>query len=76
MSDEAEQKRIAMETHSAERVDRAGQLESIVLAFNHLAVESENRKKISDLQQKELDDKEEADKLEELFQQMKQRQGL
>lgn len=76
LGEEIEAKRTLMEKHSAESTNASEQLASIISAFNNLAVESENREKISQLQQKELDDKEEADKLEELFQLMKQRQGL
>ena len=76
MSEEAEQKRLAMASQSLEYIDPATQLAAIIEAFNAVAVESGKRATISQLQQKELNEKEEASKLEELFQQMKQRQGL
>ncbi len=76
MSEEAEQKRISMESQAIDSVDPATQIASIIQAFHNVVVESGNRATISQLQQKELDEKEEASKLEELFQQMKQRQGL
>ena len=50
--------------------------EHLIKSFNDAAVESGNRAVINELQQQELDEQEETSRLEELFQQMKQRQGL
>ncbi len=76
LGEEAEQKRLAIRSRSSETIDRATQLATIIQAFNDIVTESGQRATISQLQQKELDEQEEAAKLEELFQQMKQRQGL
>ena len=76
LGEEAEQKRLALQSRSSEKIDRATQLATIIQAFDDVVAESGKRATISQLQQKELDEQEEAAKLEELFQQMKQRQGL
>jgi DNA primase len=76
LGEEVELKRLAIQTRSSETIDAATQLATIIRAFNDVAAESGKLAAISQLQQAELDEQEEAEKLEELFQQMKQRQGL
>ena len=65
-----------MENGEAERVEPADQLELVIHAFHQIAADFESRAVINKLQQKQLDDKEEASELEQLLQQAKQRQGL
>lgn len=52
------------------------QLQSIVLAFQELATDSVKRQTISQLQERQLDEQEEATALEDLLNQMRHRQGL
>lgn len=76
LGEEAEQKRLAMQSRWSDITDPATQLYAIIQAFNDVVAESGKRATISKLQQNELDEQEKAATLEELFQKMKQRQGL
>ena len=72
--DEAIEKKNASEKQdSAFALNLDGQLDTIISKFNERAVESGNRAKISRLHGRQLDDKEEASALEELFQQQLQK---
>ena len=76
LSEEAEEKRNLMEQGGAERMGADVQLNSVIQAFQNLLADSERRATINKLQQKQFDQQEEADELQQLLQQVKQRQGL
>ena len=75
--DEATEKRKTLESGDG-TMDGGlqSQLQSIVVAFQELVTESGKRQKISQLQERQLNEQEEAHALEELLNQVRHRQGL
>ena len=73
---ESEAKNQIMGSGENESTDKEKQLELVIRAFHNIALDSESRAKISQLQARQIDEKEEASELEQLLQQAKQRQGL
>ncbi len=76
MQDESDSRKVMAESNTEIAVSEKEQLDSIIAVFNNLNVESGNRALISELQQQQLDEQEEARKLEELLKQTRRRQGL
>jgi len=75
--EEATQKQAAFEAvNKGVAFDAAGHLETVIQAFHRRQIEVNEAVRISQLHEKKLGDSEEADALEELLRQTRQRQGI
>ncbi|MEM7456771.1 MAG: hypothetical protein AAF456_20680, partial [Planctomycetota bacterium] len=76
LQEESEQKNTYAENATETPPSPRDQIETIIEAFNNIGAETGKRALISSLEQRELDEQEEARKLEELLNETRRRQGL